>query len=168
MNTRPRTLAIAAAVVITAVLAAIAFTAILVNSLALADTPRPCDWGREYTAALKARGENPTNWTVITARGDGPGPAWTILREQQVTVTRELPCRHVASAVNHEWMHLQQARMYGATAAERFYRAAPGWMERVADCGSALLGSSWVPYLRESPCSVQAIRAAEYLIAYHR
>lgn len=56
----------------------------------------------------------------------------------QVHISSAVPCWEVPSIVHHEWMHLQHQ---------------PQWADQlqaevIADCGSKLLGSTFLPYLQ--------------------
>lgn len=59
-------------------------------------------------------------------------------------ISPQAPCEIVADIVRHEWMHLQQRRHHGSP---RAYYGEQERVERIADCGSKLLGSTWTPYL---------------------
>jgi hypothetical protein len=105
-----------------------------------------CDWAAEFDTALASLGEDRADWTL---RRLDNNYAQTDLDTLTVEFNPEVPCQHVGDIVRHEWMHLQQGRYYGG--AEKTYAAYAGnleLVELVADCGSRLLGSGYLPYLQ--------------------
>lgn len=82
-------------------------------------------------------------------------------RSRGVEVSRETPCDRglILSVINHEWMHTRQYKIHKAGTMTRV------WMEKVADCGSQLLGSTHTPYLDQwGPCTTQDLTDARNLI----
>ncbi len=129
----------------------------------------PCDWDAELLAALAARGEHPPNWTITDTAGAGEAGGRADLDELTVRVNRDMPCWTVSSIVNHEWMHLQQARVYGGNDLVVARYGSPDMLEVVADCGSLLLGSTYVPYVERhgrDVCTPHVVAEATALIGY--
>lgn len=123
-------------------------TAVLLSpapvSVAVAATPAPCVWDDELQRTLDELGEDPRDWVLVRADDGAAGKAYTT---GMAAVDPEIGCEYVASVVYHEWMHLQQLRVYG----DDFGRTELGTsrMEIVADCGAWLLGSTYTPYRQE-------------------
>jgi hypothetical protein len=94
-------------------------------------------------------------WTIVTDPG-GYGHA----TRKGIEVSRETPCDYdlVISVVNHEFMHELQFRMYKPGVMKQ------DWMERVADCGSRMLGSKVTPYIGDEVCSDADATVARNLI----
>lgn len=82
------------------------------------------------------------------------------------------PCLLIDETIKHEWMHLQQARVYdGRDGAHERY-GGHGGAERVADCGAWLLGSDVTPCIDPvwefnyiGPCDLLDVLKAVWLIA---
>lgn len=128
------------------------------------DRPAPaaCDWQHEYRSTLTALGENPADWTVEPL--DGP---WGLADLDALTaaIDPRVKCDVVSSVVKHEWIHLQQGRVYGADGATAFY-GTHDRLEMAADCGARILGAVYAPYLTYvSRCPEGLQRNARYLIS---
>jgi hypothetical protein len=100
-------------------------------------------------------------WTI----GDTPG-ALALTYSDEVVVSHETSCNYdlVISIVNHEWVHTKQYVRYHTRSAIVKALGVVG-TERIADCGSQLLGSKMTPYLDETgPCTDTELMEARYLI----
>jgi len=94
-------------------------------------------------------------FVVTTTRED----AYGVAKRDRVEVSRETPCDYdlVISVVNHEYMHTLQYQSHKKFAD----------FEKVADCGSRLLGSRVTPYLGDDACSdVEMMEARNLLTLY--
>ncbi len=141
-----------------------------------ASAPRPtahtagsvCDWNRVYHSTLARLGENEADWRVTQLpRGRG-GQA--LMDQGRAEIDPDVDCVDLSSLVTHEWVHLQQARMYGSQqAATEFYGGAEQ-LEIAADCGAWLLGAAYTPYLPyPARCPTAGLtRNARFLTAYQR
>lgn len=106
-------------------------------------------------------------WDVVYARMAAQLPArWTIadrgswgavsLNTGTVYIARRTPVQHLADVMRHEWIHVQQWRVYGSAA--RAALAPFGGIEVMADCGAIQLGARWTNYTRS--CTAEQNRAA--------
>jgi hypothetical protein len=122
-----------------------------------------CDWAYEFDSALAQVGEHRKNWTLVDLTEN-----YALADTAALTVefNPEVPCDRVSSIVRHEWMHLQQARHYGSyDAMLTAYAGDASLIELVADCGSQLLGSIYLPYLSQGwECTAWALGSARILI----
>lgn len=101
-------------------------------------------------------------WSVGVA---SPGHQATTYSDE-VVVSRETPCDYdfVISIVNHEWVHTQQHVLAGHKLLRKVY-GTPERVEKVADCGSQLLGSRYTPYIdRWGPCTTSELTDARNLV----
>jgi len=141
-----------------------------------ASAPRPaahteapvCDWNREYHSTLAGLGENEAAWQITPLPVGRGGQA--LMDQGRAEIDPAVDCVDLSSLVTHEWVHLQQARVYGSQqAATEFYGDAER-LEVAADCGAWLLGAAYTPYLPyPARCpSVGLTRNARFLIAYQR
>lgn len=146
-------------------------TGVLLATLVTAGTApdassNPCDWRTEYETTITGLGEDLDDWRV-TRIEDG---AWgmTDTRNLTVRVSPDIPCNNVSSIVRHEWMHVQQARTLGVDL-QAAYNDPTGLLdELVADCGSKMMGSTYLPYLSQPgwKCNEWATNNARFLISY--
>jgi hypothetical protein len=112
-------------------------------ALATASTQPVCVWADELQDTLDELGEDPADWRLARSP-DYWGKAFP---DGTVVVNPDVPCDSVSSVVRHEWMHLQQIRMYGTDLGSM--ALGRNRVEIVADCGSMLLGSTNTPYVRD-------------------
>lgn len=131
--------------------------------------PTPCNWRTEYERTIYELGDDPSNWFLLGGepmRDPKRGIYFGMVfhEDGSAAVNPATPCRLVADVVRHEWMHLQQWRMYGPD----FGAVMLGKrrLELVADCGSMLLGSKYTPYLQQETCTQRDLRDARRLIDY--
>ena len=135
-------------------------------ALRSAPTPAPCAWDDQLQDTLTRLGEDPKDWTVTNIKGGYAG--WTDLDMLRVHLDRDDPCTWLPSVVTHEWMHLQQGRMFGGKQATYAAYGGAARLELVADCGSMLLGSEHTPYIDKTAggCSASDLAAARDLIEF--
>jgi hypothetical protein len=132
----------------------------------------PCDWGREYHHTLASLGEPAADWHIIDMAAKRPGVyAHALLDTDTVELGKDMPCPVVSSVIRHEWVHLQQGRMYGGHLAvlDAYQDRSGEVMEFVADCAAGRLGATYQPYLRwgTGACDESWPRAeADRLIRY--
>lgn len=127
-----------------------------------------CDWNTEYYRTLTELGENETDWRIVPLdRGRG-GQA--LMDQGRVEIDPAVDCADLPSIVIHEWVHLQQARVYGSQHAAVTHYGSVELLEVAADCGALLLGATYTPYLPyPARCpSAGLTRNARFLIAYGR
>lgn len=117
-------------------------------------------------ARLAGLGRDGFTWVVVDIPG---GSASTDFGVREVRVSPAVPCALVATVVNHEWMHTRQEQLFGRYVGDTFPGAE---LERVADCGSWLLGSEDTPYLTQGapgvppgPCTAPELNYARRLIS---
>lgn len=124
-------------------------------------TPAPCS----LEQVVKARvAQLPA--TVPFRIGDTPN-AMALTYDDEVVVSRETPCDIdlITSIVNHEWVHTKQYQVFGTHYAMKKVYGAKG-VEKIADCGSLLLGSRDTPYIDQyGPCTDDELMVARDLIA---
>lgn len=119
------------------------------GALALLSTPAvaaksTCNWGTEYHRTVAEMREDPTRWTITPGLITDESAYAETNSNGEVTIDPATPCKYVASVVRHEHMHMLQFGRYGLAAGDHY----PGEeIERVADCGSLLLGSTRVFYV---------------------
>lgn len=83
-------------------------------------------------------------------------------KTRTVKIIPQVSCDLMTTVVNHEWMHVQQ---YLVTDSLTHTYGTIGQAERVADCGSAMMGSTLMPYLDETgPCTTEEFKEARKLI----
>lgn len=105
-------------------------------------TPR-CDWGREFEAAVSY--VDPS-WTASWHVKDSGAWGMTAPDTGEVDIAPRTPCVRVRDIVLHEWIHVQQGRVYGSLSAAEAALARFGGVEVVADCGAKQLGATWFSY----------------------
>lgn len=121
-------------------------------SAAPTDSFRPCDWNMEFSAAVRALGESPADWSINTT-----SPSWAgIMHPDTMTaeVSANVVCGYVGDIVKHEYAHMQQYR-HGITYAQRED------MERVADCAAREMGARALPYITLGPSYVGPCTATD-------
>lgn len=127
--------------------------------------PASCDWQHEYHRTLTQLGESVSDWRVTQlALGRG---GQTLMDQAHAEVDPDVACVDVSSIVKHEWVHLQQVRVYGSYPAVMAYYGSIDRMELAADCGARLLGATYTTYLdRVGDCPAGLRRNAGFLINY--
>jgi hypothetical protein len=140
-----------------------------------ADLPQPasrtagavCNWDREYHSTLAALGEDEADWQVIPLPLGRGGQA--LMDQGRAEIDPDVACVDLSSLVKHEWVHLQQARMYGGQHAAVEFYGSYEQLEIAADCGARMLGATYTPYLADTDsCTVGLTRNAVVLISYQR
>lgn len=108
-----------------------------------------CDWDREYRQAIVFLGESQSDWTVTQLPAGRGGQA--LMEQRRAEVDPDVECRDVSSVVKHEWVHLQQARLYGShqAALDAYQDPSGDVLEFVADCTAWRLGATYTPYLTQ-------------------
>lgn len=104
-----------------------------------------CDWNREFHVTLAGLGENETDWQVTQLPAGRGGQA--LMDQRRAEIDPDVDCVDLSSLVTHEWVHLQQARLYGSQQAATEFYGGSEWLEVAADCGAWLLGATYTPYL---------------------
>ncbi|MFL6141452.1 MAG: hypothetical protein ACJ72N_06220 [Labedaea sp.] len=114
---------------------------------------------RVDAAVAKVPGASSATW-IVQDRG-----AWgaTDLGAGIVYIAPRTPAGRVLDVVRHEWVHVQQGRVYGGIAQARTALAPWGGVEIVADCGAKALGATWTNYIKR--CSPAQTAAARNIIA---
>jgi hypothetical protein len=111
-----------------------------------AAVPAACDPAAVMNHRLGELGRSDYAWTIspLPARIGG----LTDLDEHTVVISPLVTCDLMTAFVNHEWMHVQQGHKYDLSA--RVYQAYGAYeVEKVADCGSMLMASTWTPYITQ-------------------
>lgn len=96
------------------------------------------------------------------------GAAAQVSREE-MAFSNILPCAYIRSAVDHEWAHVQQDRMYPGRAAKAFGSGAQ--VEILADCVAKVFGNpDYSPYLAERGygCTQDEYATAQRIIDFGR
>lgn len=134
-------------------------------SVAAQPAAAPCDWWHEYDTTLAELGESAADWRVASlALGRG---GQTLMDQRRAEVDPDVWCGDLPSVMTHEWMHLQQVRVYGSYQAAVVYYGGAEGMELAADCGARLLGATYTPYLDAVPdCPDGLRRNARFLVNY--
>lgn len=124
--------------------------------------PAPCSLERIVNARLDELGRN-VPWTIGTSKSG----TFAVTYDDEVIVSRETPCDQdlVVSIVNHEWVHTKQYQVYHTSNEVRKAFGGHDEVEKIADCGSQLLGSKYTPYIdQQGPCTTQELSVARNLI----
>ncbi|MPZ00051.1 MAG: hypothetical protein GEU97_19080 [Actinophytocola sp.] len=136
------------------------------HSLARPLEPPACDWHATFAREIRALDGDLDAWRIA------PVPLYgqVTYSEQIARIGPTTPCLLLDETIQHEWMHLQQARMYDGEVHER-YGGRDG-AEVVADCGAWMLGSRVTPYIDPvwhqgyvGPCTPADVMEAWWLIA---
>jgi hypothetical protein len=138
-------------------------------SLAITHTPgEACDWDAEMRDTIHAVGEDPGDWFVQSGSGMNARYAVAHLDTDTATLNAAMPCEIVADTVRHEWVHLQQGRLYGSWEETKTAMGSHERAELAADCGSMLLGSVYLPYVAgaggSGSCTPTLLAEAQRLI----
>jgi hypothetical protein len=133
-------------------------------SVAIAHTADgACDWEAEMRNAIHTVGEDPADWFVQSGSGMNARYAVAHLDTDTVTLNAAMPCEVVADTVRHEWVHLQQGRLYGGWEETKTAMGSHERAELAADCGSMLLGSDYLPYVADADCTPELLAEAQRL-----
>ena len=124
-----------------------------------------CDWNLKFHGTLTELGEDEADWRITQLPVGRGGQA--LMDQGRAEVDPDVDCRDVSSLVKHEWVHLQQARVYGSQLAATAFYGSSEQLEVAADCGALRLGAEYTPYLGQ-PCSEGLSRNAAFLVAYGR
>jgi hypothetical protein len=94
---------------------------------------------------------------------------FTMFGEPLVVISSAVTCEQMPTVVNHEWLHVRQARAFPENTERAF--GGPEEIELIADCGSQLLGSTYTPYLSlhrqatgERGCPAEELASAQWLL----
>lgn len=109
-------------------------------------------WDAELARLVDELGERPKDWAVAELDHIGASGAagMTDMDARTVIIDPDLPCRYLETVVHHEWMHLQQARVYGGTQQADAHYGTRDELELIADCGALLLGARYSPAIDRS------------------
>ncbi|WP_158882174.1 hypothetical protein [Amycolatopsis anabasis] len=108
--------------------------------------PASCEPAAELDRRLGELGRNGYAWVIASQPLPGNLYGVTSIDARTVRIASNVPCELIPSVVNHEWAHTQQGYRYGTEIRTRRAFGSDA-MERVADCASWLLGSTYTPYL---------------------
>lgn len=122
--------------------ALLAALGLLTPAQANAPAPVPCDPYAEMTRTVAEIGADLDVYRIAPI--DDARRPWGQARNGRVTISPDAPCELVADITRHEWLHVLQRRAYGPP---RDHYGHQHHVERIADCGSRLLGSEFTPYL---------------------
>jgi hypothetical protein len=134
-----------------------------VRSHVLSKKPAKMTFAQRVDAAVaRVPGASSATW-IVQDRG-----AWgaTDLGAGVVYIAPRTPASRVLDVVRHEWVHVQQGRVYGGMAPARDALAPWGGIELVADCGAKALGARWTNYIKR--CSPAQTAAARNILAGQR
>lgn len=152
-------------------LAALTVFALPLTSAAGASAPgATCDMREEMVRTVHELGDDLHDWR--TSRATHGYWGFVPFDQGYARIHPEMPCEHVADTVRHEWLHLQQVRLYGDRDAVYARYGSRPHFERVASCGALLLGSRRLSYLdpehpmHSGPCSLLDIFEAVKLISF--
>jgi len=122
-------------------------------------TPAQSFGGQLDAAVAKVPGASSATW-IVEDKG-----AWgaTDLAAGVVYVAPRTPANRLLDVVRHEWVHVQQGRVYGGIAKAKSALASVGGIEVVADCGAKLLGAGWTHYVKA--CTPEQTAAAKHVLA---
>ena len=131
-----------------------------VQPAAAAKKPTGDPFAQRLDAAIaQVPGASSATW-IVADRG---GWAATDLATGVVYVSPHTPANRLLDVVRHEWVHVQQGRVYGGFAQADKALAPLGGIEVVADCGARTLGAGWTKYIKH--CSPQQTAAATSILA---
>jgi hypothetical protein len=138
-------------------------------SVGITHTPgEACDWDAEMRDTIHTLGEDPADWFVQSGSGMHARYAVAHLDTDTVTLNAAMPCEVVADTVRHEWVHLQQGHLYGSWEETKAAMGSHERAELAADCGSMLLGSTYLPYVADASgsdsCTPELLAEAQRLV----
>lgn len=152
---------------VVAAVALLAAAGLLTPAQADAPAPAACVPATELARTVADLGAEPSVFRIepIKHRDD----PWGKATRGRVQISPDVPCKSIGDVARHEWMHVLQWRAYGPVKAAYGTQAN---VERIADCGSRMLGSDYTPYLDAEhgsyvgPCSDADVTHATALIAW--
>ncbi|HEU5470465.1 MAG TPA: hypothetical protein VFV67_07415 [Actinophytocola sp.] len=110
-------------------------------------------------AVNRVPGARSATW-IVADKG-----AWgaTDLSRGVVYIAPRTPATRILDVVRHEWVHVQQGRIYGGIDAARAGLAHVGGIEIIADCGAKALGAKWTHYTKR--CNAAQVSASKRVLA---
>jgi len=113
-----------------------------------ASLPTVCDPAVVMNHRLDELGRSGYAWEIQPDPIDNEHHAgYTYFDPPLVVVSGKVTCEQMPTVVNHEWMHVQQARAFPGQVVLAY--GGMDEVEIIADCGSMLLGSAYTPYLTQ-------------------